>query len=314
VTKLFQVLTDIDVRNAKASVPLDKEYIMNLIEMGPGYDEFNVKVSSFMRNWAIDVVLQEVDTYKGVSDLKNDKLTKARYGDFLNKVGILFQEIREFDKALIMGENALQMNDVLYGRKSEQSAMSLYIISNALYMTHKVEKGIILATEALSIRDMLLNKEHEETANSMFWLACMLRQNAKKNKDDKKLDEALDMLKEALKIRVALHGEEDTLTALFLFRIGNVLSDKLEYIKSLEYYRRALYIQEEKLPGQHPNIIDTKKEMALVLSKEEQYEEALKLFSEVLPTVRKLYGDDSQAQWIRKQINKLKEKIRVGLT
>jgi len=314
VTKLFQVLTDIDVRNAKASVPLDKEYIMNLIEMGPGYDEFNVKVSSFMRNWAIDVVLQEVDTYKGVSDLKNDKLTKARYGDFLNKVGILFQEIREFDKALIMGENALQMNDVLYGRKSEQSAMSLYIISNALYMTHKVEKGIILATEALSIRDMLLNKEHEETANSMFWLACMLRQNAKKNKDDKKLDEALDMLNAALKIRMALHGEEDTLTALFLFRIGNVLSDKLEYIKSLEYYRRALYIQEEKLPGQHPNIIDTKKEMALVLSKEEQYEEALKLFSEVLPTVRKLYGDDSQAQWIRKQINKLKEKIRVGLT
>jgi len=309
VTKLFQVLTDIDVRKANASEPLDRDYIMNLIDKGPGYDDFNLTVSRYMRKWAIDVVLQEVDTYKGDSDLKNDELTKARYGDFLNKVGNLFQEIREFDNALIMGDNALQINDVLHGRESEQSAMSLYIKSNALYMQRKVEEGIVLAKEALSIRNRLFSEEHEEIANSMFWLACMLRQDATNKKDDEKLEEALDMLEAALKIRMASHGEEDNLTALFLFRIGNVLSDKHEYPKSLDYYRRALCIQETISQGQEINIIDTKKEMAFVLSKQEQYKDAKDLYSEVLPNIQKIYGNDSLAKWIMKQINKLEKKI-----
>ena len=71
VNKLFKTLSSINVQNAKSSQPSDLTHILGLIKDGPGYKDFNVKVSGLIRKWVINVIMGEVDPEREVRGLMN---------------------------------------------------------------------------------------------------------------------------------------------------------------------------------------------------------------------------------------------------
>lgn len=280
--ELFTAISSIDITMAKASEESDFKNILNLIEKKFGYDDFNVKVSGVVRKSVLDLIESEIVRAK----LKmEDNSSKAQQCILLNNVGALFRHIGEYDRCLTIGQEALRMNDLIYGRENKHTARSLEVIGGALYFNHDKEEAMKFHHEVLAIRKNVLGPDHEDTAASIEWIAYILN-------DDGEKEEAMKMHKEALAVREKVFGCEHEKTAASLNFIATLLKDKGEKDEALKLYKKVLQIREKLLGREHTNTVETILSIANTLYEKGNLEEALKTFKEAFTIEEKIYGSN----------------------
>eukprot|EP00443_Scrippsiella_acuminata_P009116 CAMPEP_0115362256 /NCGR_PEP_ID=MMETSP0270-20121206/102614_1 /TAXON_ID=71861 /ORGANISM="Scrippsiella trochoidea, Strain CCMP3099" /LENGTH=280 /DNA_ID=CAMNT_0002784827 /DNA_START=21 /DNA_END=861 /DNA_ORIENTATION=- len=76
---LWEALRHIDVRNAKASVPSDKDQILNQIASGPGYSVVNQRVREKLHSWFIETASQEVQRLKACCSTPCQRVFEEAY-------------------------------------------------------------------------------------------------------------------------------------------------------------------------------------------------------------------------------------------
>lgn len=224
INRLFSTLAKTDIKKAKASVPSDQTHILEIIENGAGYADFNKVVSGIFRKWAIGIIITEIEKERRYLE---DETSKKHQGKLLNYVGpLLFRIARE----------ALLINEDLYRRNSTYTAQSLLLIGVGLYMTRKFDEALQTLREAYDMFESIHGREHKNTAEALYHIGLTLQHMGEN-------DEALKMLKVALSTQETIFGREGKETILARGEIAFILlSKKGEWNESLKLSELNLVI------------------------------------------------------------------------
>ena len=151
VNELLEALGTMDVRKARAWAEEDRTNIIRLVKDGVGYETFNATVSKLLKDWALGVIVDEVEV--GASDAGDRGAQARRRGGLLNNAAELFRQIGEFDRTLATANEALRVNELAYGRQNKHTAKSIELVGVALYWKGDKEEAMKWMKDLLRIRD-----------------------------------------------------------------------------------------------------------------------------------------------------------------
>ena len=284
VNKLFDTLSNTSVANASASVPVDLENILKLIQDGIGYKAFDVVINTLLREWVIQLIHDTVKSRTNAFVGGKGEKWNEDHVKFLNQVGTLYANIGEYDSALSAFEPILQHNEKING--SDHSSVSVVLNNIALVYEHqgKFEAAMKKYNRALKIDEQNKGKFHVDTALTLTNMAgAVWRQE--------KYDDALKLLDRALAIQEEMLGDHIN-TANTLNTIGIILNRQEDYEKAYEIHCRVLKMKEGLLGIDHTSTANTLNNMGLVLKNQAKYDEALGHYKRGLAVYEKVLGVD----------------------
>jgi len=298
VSNIFKACSSINVRMAETNS--DRTNIMRLIEGGGGYDNFNSKINGLIKEWVLDIIERIVDAG---SNGANDNDSKVKQGSLLNVVSEIYFQLREVDRSLTLGKQAVTMNKLVHGRWHKETAKSLFLVGIALYWKFEFDASLLLQKEALAIRKKVLGRDDGDTAESIVWMAKILKDNGEE-------EEAMKMHKDALDIRKMVFGWDHAKTAESLNEIAVILEQQGDYDKTLELYNDVVEVNLKVYGRDHLDTAKTILNIALVLNKTDEKEEALKMFKESFTIFEKVLGiDHDYTAYTRDEISRLSKEI-----
>jgi tetratricopeptide (TPR) repeat protein len=121
--------------------------------------------------------------------------------------------------------------------------------------------------------------------------ATLLNNIASVLRDQGRLDEALEMHRQAMDIRKRALGEDHPLYASDLNNIALVLRAKGRLDEALDMHREALDIDKRALGEDHPDVAGDLNNIASVLSSQGKHKEAVEEFTKALVILRRVLGD-----------------------
>ena len=130
-----------------------------------------------------------------------------------------------------------------------------------------------------------LGEDHPDTISSINNLGSILSERGK-------LEEAEELLREAVKAMRAKLGEDHPHTIRSVSNLGNVLHDRGRLEEAEELKREALQAMRAKLGEDHPDTISSINSLGSILSARGKLEEAEELFGEALQAMRAKLGED----------------------
>ena len=188
-------------------------------------------------------------------------------GSICENLGLLYMQGEDYKAALVQFEEALriiQLPSSEHGADSEYAVSLLMKMGECYYELNDNNRAKEINEEALRIVTKVL-KEPEGP------MAAVLRHNmGLVNAKLGLLDEALDSLEQSWELKKQLVGSEDhPECASTLNAMGAVYGTKQELHKALSFFREALRIYQVTEPfdeegNDHPNIVNTKRNIALV--------------------------------------------------
>lgn len=85
---------------------------------------------------------------------------------------------------------------------------------------------------------------------------------------------------------------QDTVMASILKNFGRSCHQTWHYHDAQKYYQRSLDIQRRIYADDHPEVIKTRMGLAMLLSRQSQFEKAMAIYQETLPLLIRAYGPD----------------------
>lgn len=117
--------------------------------------------------------------------------------------------------------------------------------------------------------------QQTKTEESTKWVTLQAAANDALAKRDR--ENAERFYKEAVQVAEEQYGKDDLRVATSSFYLASSLMRREQYGLSEPHFRKALSIQEKKLGSNYPDTIETRKELAAVLTKLGRDDEAKKL-------------------------------------
>ncbi len=186
----------------------------------------------------------------------------------LNNLALVLMISGDLEKSEKLYEQTLAMNRELYSGAHPLTAMAMSNLARAYGVRNKYDAAEALYLDALAMQRELLGEEHPAVG--------LLITNLASNYYDKgDIDTAIATAKEALEVQQATIGNEHPTTAITLRLLGKLYNTPGNRAKAEEYLRAALAIQLEAMGADHPATAFTQIELADVLLKSGQIEEAL---------------------------------------
>ncbi len=253
--RLSEVLSNTRIQYANTADIYDLPTILGIIEDGPGYELLNKTVNRIVRDWVIDLGLDEVEMRRKI--VGGSHKARVDFAGFLIRVGYLLQSIEETNLAVGLCEEALLIYESCYGRNHVTTATAINNIAFAMRAQGNLDEALKMFKEVLAICESLHGRNHAHTATALNNIGLVLRSLGK-------LDEALQMLMEALKIKKALRGANHTDTARSLNNVAGLLRSQGKFKESLKLYQEALVVRKKVLGAKHPSSLSTRKRMASV--------------------------------------------------
>jgi tetratricopeptide (TPR) repeat protein/predicted Ser/Thr protein kinase len=176
-------------------------------------------------------------------------------GDYHDYVGVLRDDLGEYQAALDSYGRALELREASLGPHNLEVATSLdHLGITHVTLGHTVEARAHIE-RALAIRVQLLGPEHSRVAGTLDNLAVVL--HAEGN-----YDEARATLERSLAIWRAVLGPDHIDVALPLANLGAVQLEQNDCAAALETFKSALAIEEAALGSDHPSVAGTLANMA----------------------------------------------------
>ena len=182
---------------------------------------------------------------------------QEQYGDinlntgfFSERIGLLFDEIGDHDKALEWQYKALDIYEKMDEPDSARISMSYTLIGRALTNKEEYDKALEYTKKGLEIRERIPDIDLGDLSQSYNNLGYLIAITGD-------YTQALEYHNKALECRLKAFGPDDPTTAVSYNHLGFVNSRLGNPDKAIEYYTKALNVDQHVLGPAHPNTCST---------------------------------------------------------
>ena len=187
---------------------------------------------------------------------------------YLNQLGLVYQDMGEYSKALSYYEQSLEIEKVALPPNHLGLASSYHNIGSVYKSMGEYSKALSSYERSLEIRKVALPPDHPDLATSYNNIGNV-------HMDMGEYSKALSSHKRSLEIRkVALPPNHPDFAQSYN-NIGNVYDDMGEYSKALSSYERSLEIDKVALPPNHPDLANSYNNIGNVYYNMGEYSKAL---------------------------------------
>jgi eukaryotic-like serine/threonine-protein kinase len=251
-------------------------------------------------------------------------LEPAVRAEMLSVLGRVYQQLGLYDQALPLLEEALGLNDVVFGPRSLEVAASNALLASVLHERDEFDRAEVVARRALDLRRELLGAGDTLVAISMSTLASVLNGRGEMEEAERlhrealeivrqhgspalvatdlsnlgvtlwrrgRFDEARPLAEEALAIRRDLYGDEHTEVATSLNNLATIVRDMGDYDRAEELYREAVAVRGRLLGEAHPHVALLLNNLAGLQHMQGRIEEAEQTAQAALAIRREAFGD-----------------------
>jgi tetratricopeptide (TPR) repeat protein len=201
-----------------------------------------------------------------------------------NKLGVVYTQMKDYDKALPAFETALAIKRKRY----KQNAAGITIVVTNLGELYRRKKDWAKAEqlhlEAITDKELEFGPDHPTLIASLNDLALVFR-------DEKKLDEAIPHLTRAMELaRKGTHEGAKVELATTMHNMAEIHAGKGQLDQALPLYTEALEIRRKELGADHPYVAETLNSYANLLIAMGKFEDALPQFDEAIRIRKSEFG------------------------
>ena len=202
-----------------------------------------------------------------------------------NNIGIVYDYLGDYDKALEFKNKALEIRKEVLGEKHRDTASSYDNIGIVYEELGDYDKALEYHNKALEIRKDVLGENHPDTASSYNNIGVVYDYLGD-------YDKALEFKNKALEINKVVLGENHPDTAASYNNIGIVYDELGEYDKALEYYIKALEIKKNVLGENHPDTANSYNNIGVVYKNLGDYDKALEYYIKAWEIKKDVLGEN----------------------
>lgn len=195
----------------------------------------------------------------------------------------------EFNRALDVGKEALQVAEKNFGPDHLNVALSLNMLAYICFMLEELEPAAHLSERAVAIYEKALGPNHPDVAENLYKLADLYAFQDEYAK-------AEPLYKRALAIYEKAFGPDNTNVVETLNALANVYSSESssqrDYAKAEPLYKRVLVIKEKEFGPDHPDLAPFLINLANTNFGQKEYAKAEPLFKRALSIQEKALGAD----------------------
>ncbi|WP_138429519.1 serine/threonine-protein kinase [Fodinibius saliphilus] len=322
INKALNILAKEQVKNAKIA----KSYnVYGIIQRDLGNYSKSTKALQESINIYRHIRRKNTDEYiKSLRDLAYVERLQANYGNALTLIKealkisktlykepnvktaetlFIYASILRFQKkyksAITIQKESLEMVREVTEAPHPGIAANLVNLANLYNNKGKIRKAIELNKDALKMSNSLYGEEHQEIANISGTLSGNYL-------DAGKLDSAEQYLKKALKIQRKINPENPRL-GNFYNKYAKIYFLREEYKLAETFLKKAQHNLEKKHPENHPRIINIKTNQAELAAKQNKFDKARKLLSEISNISKSNYNKLDNS--LKKKIESLKKLV-----
>ena|GEM_PF-3448730 len=215
-------------------------------------------------------------------DANNQSLT-GLYADILNNLGELIAVRGDYDRALRIHGDALEIRRQLFGSDSSQAATSLQNIAGV----HRRNGELVLAEEnyrrAIELQQRHLGPNHAEVGTARANLGLLLTELERP-------DDAESELLQALEIRRAVYGPDHSQTANSLHNLAALVFKQKDYVRAEPLLRESLALHARIYGNEHISVAYNQNNLGTLLLETERPDAATSQFTAALKTLQQLLG------------------------
>ena len=196
---------------------------------------------------------------------------KEKYVKLLSDYASFLDDYARYDEAERVCLRQIVLSEVLYGKKSADTASSYNNIGKVYYNKGEFNMALEYHFKAMNIKESLLTPDHTSIATSYNNIGIVYSELSEYDKALEYFFKALDIVKKDL-------GETHSYTALSFNNIGTVYYNKGDYEMALEHYFKALDIDEKVLGKDHPQLATYYNNIGMAYSGQGNYDKALEFY------------------------------------
>lgn len=204
--------------------------------------------------------------------------------ELLTLIGRTFQRMGQYDKALPLQQQALDIARRTFGPDDARVGQSLNDLGVLQRAMGNYADSEALLIESLALRRKLFGNDNKDVAVTLVELARVLR-------DRGRVAEAEAPIREALAIRTKIFGDEHRETATSKNELGQFLLERGDLAGAEPMLRQNAATSERVLGADHPNAGASKANLAGLLVAKGEYGEAEALMREALRNRRVAFGE-----------------------
>ena len=230
-----------------------------------------------------------------------------KWGKTYNSLGIVYDNLGRYDKAIEYYEKALVVNLETFGPE-HPTVGTLYDNLGGVYdLQGLYEKAIECHEKALNISIKALGPEHPEVATSYNNIGLVYKRL-------NLYDKAIEYYQKSLEIKVKVLGPEHLDMALSYNNLGLVYEEQEEYEKAIDCYEKDLGINLKELGPEHPDVASSYNNLGSVYYTLGQYEKAVEYYQRAFEiNVKTLGPEDPDTVQAHENLNTCKIKIDGGI-
>lgn len=278
---LYESVDQAQIEDAKSYKAGEREYVLDIIQRGPGIEEVNNSLKTVLRRWAKSEIMKALKYHEGRSKIpaKDEDLA------FLcSQVGYVLSRVNESDDALKLYKKALGIYTKVRGEEHTDVA-SLYMNTGmVLQATGDLQGAVKEYRKVLDIDHILYGEEHIETSNTYNTIGMAMEA-------DGNLHGAVDNYQKSLEIRESIFGSENPYTAQSYNHIGLVFNAMEKYDEALSALTKARDIYIKVKGYNHSYTAQSSTNIGYVYHSMGDNEAALKAFKSALNVVEQVKGE-----------------------
>ncbi len=278
--ELYNTFGKTKVENADASQVDDKNKILGMIEKGPGYDELNIDVNRFLREWVLEQTIETADYFDANRHLSTDKELIS----FFYNIALVLSKHGDASAAIKYFQISLEIDESQHDKNVKSIANRYIQIGETLREQGRYDDALAKVQTGIS----MLEEEFGQGSPEV----CLAYNNAGLilfNKGD--TSGAMAYYEAAIEGQKQATGESHPDFAVFYSNLGLLFGKQGNHEMALDYFQRSIAIYEKEAEGTNAlSIASVYNNIGSIYFDQAKYEEALIEFEKSLIITLKLIG------------------------
>jgi tetratricopeptide (TPR) repeat protein len=274
---LVKQLCAVDLANAQATVPADRERILAAVERTVGTSKTSEIVAGELRNWMLGV---------GNAAIKRLPSEDRTTSPLLVAVALLLQNQSKLNDADVLFREALEGRRQILGPDHPDTLATLNDYAFLTSHRGELKDAEPLCRAALEGRRRVLGHDHADTLTSLNNLANLLSRLGKAKEAEQSFREALERRKRVL-------GPDHLDTLASMNDLANLLTRHSQRLDEAEpLYLESMEGRKRVLRPDHPLTLASVNNLAKALAFQGKFDRAEPLYWESLEGRRRVLGAD----------------------
>ena len=216
---------------------------------------------------------------------KKSALSTGNDAMLVNNLGFLYDELGDRQKAIGYYEQAMAIDEKVYGKEHPDVAIDLNNLGSAYDALGEKENAIGYYEQALAIDEKVYGKEHPKVAIRLNNLGLAYKGLGE-------IEKAIGYYEQAMAIWKNVYGDEHPQVAIGLNNLGVVYDDLGEKEKAIGYFEQALAIDEKVYGKEHPSVARELNNLGMVYKGLGDLEKAIGYYEQAMAIDENVYGKE----------------------